>query len=201
MSDLPRNIPYLTDDGAYRHPNNKRTLSIEGSEYPAMFEKFTGARWFSRGWCLQELIAPKTLRFYSVRPNSSKCRIIGEKSRLVRTISEATKIDTAILEHKLPLSSMSVAQRMSWASHRHTRRVEDQAYSLLGIFDVSMPMLYGEGKRAFIRLQEEIMRTNSDHSCTYLWRTMPLRRQKLPLSAHVRLLKLVQRHSTALGPG
>lgn len=168
MSDLPRNIPYLTDDGAYRHPNNKRSLSIGGSDYPAMFETFTGTRWFGRGWCLQELIAPKTLRFYSLRPNGGKCKLIGEKSKLVRTISETTKIDAAILEHKVPLSAMSVAQRMSWASNRHTRRVEDQAYSLLGIFNVSMPMLYGEGSRAFTRLQEEIMRTDSDHSSAWV---------------------------------
>lgn len=164
MSDLPRNMPYLTDQGAFRHPSAQRLLSIKASDYPAMYEKFTGARWFSRGWCLQELIAPQKLLFYSLRPNGGKCKPIGDRQQLLDTISKATNIDTAVLEHKAPLSSMSVAQRMSWASRRKTRRVEDEAYSLLGIFDVSMPMLYGEGKRAFIRLQEEIMRTNSDHS-------------------------------------
>lgn len=164
MSDLPRNMPYLTDDGAYRHPNNKRTLSVEAPEYDAMFEKFTGARWFSRGWCLQELIAPKSVRFYTVRPNGGKSRLIGDRSLLLKTISKVTKVDPAILDHKLPLTARSVAQRMAWASGRETRRVEDQAYCLLGIFDVSMPMLYGEGKRAFTRLQEEIMKNNSDHS-------------------------------------
>lgn len=148
MTDLPPHTPYLTDEGPF---SKREEYSIKAADNPGMFDNFIKARWFSRGWCLQELIAPKRLLFYNLRPNGSKCQVIGDKAGLVKTISAATNIDAVILEHKAPLSTMSVAQRMSWASNRKTRRVEDQAYSLLGIFDVNMPMLYGEGKRAFIR--------------------------------------------------
>lgn len=86
------------------------------------------------------------------------------KSHLIKTISTITGIEPAILSHRTSLPSMSVAQRMSWASRRQTTREEDRAYSLLGIFNVSMPMLYGEGTRAFLRLQEEIIRSRTDHS-------------------------------------
>lgn len=79
-------------------------------------------------------------------------------------ISAITSVNGSILTHSADPSSMSVAQRMSWASNRQTTRVEDQAYSLLGIFNVSIPMLYGEGSKAFIRLQEEILKTYTDHS-------------------------------------
>lgn len=164
FTDLPRNMPYLTDEGAYRHPNSKRMLSISETEHAAIREKLMSARWFSRGWCLQELIAPSKLRFFTLRPNGGKCRLVGDRSQLVQTISKTTNIASSILDRTADVKSMSVAQRMSWAANRQTRRIEDQAYSLLGIFDVSMPMLYGEGKRAFIRLQEEIIRGYSDHS-------------------------------------
>ncbi|KAK3070406.1 hypothetical protein LTR53_010528 [Teratosphaeriaceae sp. CCFEE 6253] len=82
----------------------------------------------------------------------------------VSWISRITKIDVAILKHTKALADVSVAKRMSWAAFRQTSRIEDMAYCLLGLFDVSIPMLYGEGKRSFIRLQEEIIRTSNDHS-------------------------------------
>lgn len=53
---------------------------------------------------------------------------------------------------------------MSWLSRRETTRVEDMAYCVLGLFDINMPLLYGEGHKAFIRLQEEIIRSHQDHS-------------------------------------
>lgn len=62
------------------------------------------------------------------------------------------------------LSQWSIAQRISWAARRQTTRKEDQAYCLLGLFGVNMPLLYGEGDRAFIRLQEEIIKLSDDHS-------------------------------------
>lgn len=63
-----------------------------------------------------------------------------------------------------PFEYVSIANRMSWMAKRHTTRSEDMAYSMLGIFDVNMPLLYGEGKKAFVRLQEEIMKDSDDHS-------------------------------------
>jgi hypothetical protein len=125
---------------------------------PAFEESFKRSRWFTRGWCLQELIAPQQLFFF----NSSWAKI-GTKSTLHPLISETTGIDTgSLLDPKL--SSISIARRMSWASKRQTTRVEDIAYCLLGIFDVNMPLLYGEGDKAFSRLQEEIMKEMDDHS-------------------------------------
>jgi hypothetical protein len=118
-------------------------------------------RWFTRGWCLQELIAPKDVRFY----NSSR-QHIGDKSttRLKGLISHITKIDQAVLSDAGLLPTLSVAQKMSWASHRVTTRLEDIAYCLLGIFEINMPMLYGEGEKAFLRLQEEIIKRSNDLS-------------------------------------
>jgi hypothetical protein len=120
--------------------------------------EFAKSRWFTRGWTLQELIAPANLEFYS--GNWEK---IGTKAKLQLPVAEVTGIDVAALQGR-DIETFSVAQRMSWASRRNTRRVEDEAYCLMGIFGIHMPMLYGEGKRAFLRLQEEILRTSDDHS-------------------------------------
>ena len=118
-------------------------------------------RWFTRGWCLQELIAPRDIRFYN------NCwEHIGNKStaRLKELISRITKIDKAVLSDASLLPTLSVAQKMSWASQRETTRPEDVAYCLLGIFEINMPMLYGEGPKAFLRLQEEIIKRSNDLS-------------------------------------
>jgi hypothetical protein len=89
---------------------------------------------------------------------------IGSKSSLCSILPEITGIDAGVLTGANHLESISVAKRMSWASGRITTRVEDMVYYLMGLFDVSMRMLYGEGKKAFVRLQEEIMRHSDDHS-------------------------------------
>jgi hypothetical protein len=115
--------------------------------------------WFTRGWTLQELIAPKHVNFYNGTWTS-----IGTRQTLQRTISDITGIDADYLNHARPLSAASIAKRMSWAAHRKTTRLEDIAYCLMGLFAVNMPMLYGEGSRAFQRLQEEILRTSDDES-------------------------------------
>jgi hypothetical protein len=124
---------------------------------------FAKSRWFTRGWTLQELIAPSSLVFLSVDWHE-----IGEKSDLRDTISAITGINTEILGGE-DLRMASIAQRMAWASKRETTRSEDIAYCLMGIFDVNMPLLYGEGERSFIRLQEEIMKDSDDHSL-FAWR-------------------------------
>lgn len=118
-----------------------------------------GCKWFTRGWTLQELIAPREVRFYG-----ANWTCIGTKATLAGALAYVTGVDFGVLTHSRELSSLSIATRMSWAADRHTSRVEDRAYSLLGIFNVSMPMLYGEGTRAFVRLQEELMKYTSDHS-------------------------------------
>ena len=128
-------------------------------EQAILNSQFAKSRWWTRGWTLQELIAPYDLDFYD-----SKYRRIGSKAELFRVVNLITKIDEKVLlDHRL-LPSISIAKRMSWAARRATTRVEDMAYSLLGLFQINMAMLYGEGWNAFIRLQEEIIKTTHDHS-------------------------------------
>ena len=110
------------------------------------------------GWTLQELIAPRNLLFFSDTWNQ-----LGSKAELSELIAEITGVDSQILQTGF-LENASVARKMSWASNRVTTRVEDRAYSLLGLFDVNMPLLYGEGKKSFMRLQEEILKQIDDDS-------------------------------------
>ncbi|KAF5528527.1 Vegetative incompatibility protein HET-E-1 [Colletotrichum aenigma] len=121
---------------------------------------FQESRWFTRGWTLQELIAPRNIVFYG-----RDWEMLGTKTGLVTTISKRiTKIPRGCLLNEQPLSSFSTAQIMSWASSRVTTRPEDQACCLLGLFGVNMPLLYGEGSKAFVRLQEEIIKISDDQS-------------------------------------
>jgi hypothetical protein len=117
------------------------------------------SRWFRRAWTLQELLAPKEVVFYSDDGNK-----IGSRASLKTVIADTTGIDVEYLTHR-QLHTASVAKRMSWAANRQASRAEDIAYSLFGIFNVHMPLLYGEGQqKAFLRLQEEIMKFSDDHT-------------------------------------
>ncbi|GKZ61979.1 hypothetical protein AnigIFM49718_009047 [Aspergillus niger] len=121
--------------------------------------QFGSCRWFQRGWTLQELLAPDNLRFFD-----SKWHDLGTKANRSNIIDQKMGIPRRFLQGTA-LSEASVAQRMSWASRRETKREEDIAYCLLGIFDVTMPMIYGEGgDRAFTRLQRDIMTNSRDES-------------------------------------
>ncbi|KAI0629169.1 heterokaryon incompatibility protein-domain-containing protein [Trametes polyzona] len=120
---------------------------------------FRKSRWFRRGWTLQELIAPRSLEFVS-----KEWQFIGTKASLAEVVEEITGIQRQILTHERSLDTVSVARRMSWASRRETKRPEDEAYSLMGIFGVKMPTIYGEGRAAFLRLQEEILKNIRDQS-------------------------------------
>ncbi|KAG4410914.1 hypothetical protein IFR04_015945 [Cadophora malorum] len=128
-------------------------------------ESLAGCRWFSRGWTLQELIAPKYVEFYDAGWNYQ-----GSRTDFLQSISSCTRVPADALEGILPPKSYSIAQRMSWAASRTTTRVEDMAYCLLGIFDVTMPLLYGEGLKAFRRFQEEIIKRNNDLTI-FAWET------------------------------
>ncbi|KAI8715138.1 HET domain-containing protein [Fusarium sp. LHS14.1] len=129
---------------------------------PAM-RKITRSQWFTRGWTLQELIAPRAVHFYS-----QEWVYLGSRNEAAEIIQLATRISAGALLGE-DLSGISIYQRMQWASNRTTTRPEDIAYCLLGIFDVNMPLLYGEGKKkAFQRLQEEILRKSTDLSL-FLW--------------------------------
>ncbi|KAF2247258.1 HET-domain-containing protein, partial [Trematosphaeria pertusa] len=122
-------------------------------------DNFMESRWWTRAWTLQELLASQDVIFYDNEWNR-----IGSKFELAAVISKKTGIDKETLREPEQMYLRSVAQRMSWASTRQATRIEDTAYSLLGIFDINMPLLYGEGKNAFVRLQQEILRNSSDQS-------------------------------------
>ncbi|PVH67512.1 HET-domain-containing protein [Cadophora sp. DSE1049] len=112
---------------------------------------FRNSKWFTRGWTLQELIAPKSVEFFS-----KSGKLLGDKSALERHVCEITGIPAKALRGS-PLCDFSIAERMSWAGRRKTTYEEDHAYSLLGIFDISIPVIYGEGNdKAMRRLREEI---------------------------------------------
>ncbi|RGP59317.1 hypothetical protein FLONG3_11227 [Fusarium longipes] len=120
--------------------------------------EFYKSRWFTRGWTLQELIAPQTVELCSKEWN-----VIGTKRSLASGIGSVTGIPISVLRGAKP-STYNVAERMSWASARTTTREEDLAYCLLGLFNVNMPLLYGEGPKLFPRLQEQILRQEEDYS-------------------------------------
>ncbi|KIM61267.1 hypothetical protein SCLCIDRAFT_912893 [Scleroderma citrinum Foug A] len=115
--------------------------------------------WFSRGWTLQELIAPDDVQFFN-----KDWQPIGDKRMHSRTLQAITRVPQHILTNGFSWTRPCVAQIMSWAADRKTSRVEDEAYSLMGLLGVNMPMLYGEGKTAFQRLQLEIIRMSDDQS-------------------------------------
>jgi hypothetical protein len=138
---------------------------LDTEDSASHFERhFPRCRWLTRGWTLQELIAPQHVRFYD-----ASWSFRGSKSEFTTFLSKETGIDEEILKVPTNLPIVPLARRMSWASRRQTTRVEDRAYSLLGIFDVNMPLLYGEGEKAFIRLQDEIIKESCDLSL-FAWR-------------------------------
>ncbi|KAK3312559.1 heterokaryon incompatibility protein-domain-containing protein, partial [Apodospora peruviana] len=149
---------YLSDA-----PNDSRPGAVDSP--------FLRSRWFKRGWTLQKLIAPGNVRFYS-----EGWTYLGDRYRLCGLIENITRIPSQLLVGIKRVHHYSVAQRMSWASNRETTRLEDRAYSLLELFDINMPLLYGEGTKAFQRLQEEIVKQTDDHSL-FAW-TVPASSRK-----------------------
>ncbi|PMD40312.1 HET-domain-containing protein [Hyaloscypha variabilis F] len=151
---------YLSDiEEAYRGSNYH---SFDDTD-PFRTTESQYSRWFSRGWTLQELLAPSTLQFFNKYWTS-----IGMKKDHLEAISKITGIDHFALNGG-DLRRLSIARRMTWAGNRQTTRSEDTAYCLLGIFNINMPLLYGEGANAFIRLQEEIMKISDDQSI-FAWK-------------------------------
>ncbi|PVH85906.1 HET-domain-containing protein, partial [Cadophora sp. DSE1049] len=122
-------------------------------------ENLAACRWFSRAWTLQELIAPERMQFFDQTWANR-----GDKHTLCSEIAPISGISKGVLTGRLSLVEVPIAIRMSWASLRQATREEDLTYCLLGIFDVNMPMLYGEGAKAFVRLQLEIIKESADMS-------------------------------------
>jgi hypothetical protein len=132
---------YLTDVST----NDQIDLSLQPWK-----AAFRNSRWFTRGWTLQELIAPPSVEFFCSNGNR-----LGDKKSLEGQLHKITGIPISALQGS-PLSEFSFDERISWAQIRETKREEDKAYSLLGILNISMPVIYGEGKaNAFRRLNRE----------------------------------------------
>ena len=141
--DAAKCYVYLEDVPAHKYDSNDQSQQIGDSA-------FQKSRWFTRGWTLQELIAPKSVEFFS--PGGGR---LGDKKILEQQIHEITSIPISVLSGA-PLSEFSVDERLRWAAKRKTTRQEDKAYCLLGILNVFMPLIYGEGDYAFTRLKEEV---------------------------------------------
>ena len=124
-------------------------------------QQITMSRWFTRGWTLQELIAPKFIIFLN-----RMWQEIGTRDSLASAIEKATQMTRTDLRN---WKTCSLATKMSWAARRTTLRIEDEAYCLMGLFGINMPLLYGEGPKAFLRLQHEIIKTSDDESI-FAWK-------------------------------
>ena len=127
---------------------------------PYQMSEFSGSRWFTRAWTLQELLAPSDVVFVA----GPDWITIGTKATLKSAISSITGISIEVLSNSDEVFKASIAQKFSWASRRHATRTEDIAYCLLGIMNVSLPLLYGEGHDAFVRLQMELLRVTNEHT-------------------------------------
>ena len=143
----------------YAHLHDVLDFSFPAERNDVLYPNSNGwPEWFSRGWTLQELIAPRDVHFFN-----NGWQLIGDKRTLARILVRITRIPSYIIMDGM-YDRPCVAQIMSWAANRTTTLVEDRAYSLLGLLDVNMTVSYGEGKAAFQRLQREIIRASNDQS-------------------------------------
>ncbi|KAK4224522.1 HET domain-containing protein [Podospora fimiseda] len=126
---------------------------------PELQRSFRDSSWFMRGWTLQELIAPARVDFYAYDWTE-----LGTKLSLIDVLVEITSIPESVLTSPGAIKEVCAAERMRWAARRITTREEDMAYCLFGLFGINMPLLYGEGRNAFVRLQNEILRTLDDYT-------------------------------------
>jgi hypothetical protein len=139
----------------------------DDEDHTSSGSSFTKSRWWTRGWTLQELLAPAVVEFYS---NSWKR--IGTKSSLITSIMTVTNIEEHHLLNRETIHDATIGAIFSWASRRETTRDEDIAYCLLGLVRVNIPLLYGEGARAFYRLQLELLNQTVEHTI-FAWDPVP----------------------------
>ncbi|KAF2441844.1 HET-domain-containing protein, partial [Karstenula rhodostoma CBS 690.94] len=129
-----------------------------GNSSGFIHDGFEKCRWFTRGWTVQELLAPHHVEFYD-----KTWSYFGTRKELASTLSNITRVPTKVLDGSKEVEEFCVAQKMAWAARRQTTREEDTAYCLFGLFQINAPLLYGEGGvRAFERLQEEIIKKTND---------------------------------------
>jgi hypothetical protein len=155
LGDFELNDPLWADSPGF----GETAISSE------QFERdLRNCRWFNRGWTLQELLAPSNVIFWA-----QNFRPFGTRYAFAEVISGITGIPINVLDGRNSPRDCNVAQRMSWASQRMTTRPEDIAYCLWGLFNVHLVPIYGEGRyKAFLRLQEEILKLEHDHSL-FVW--------------------------------
>ncbi|KAL5586902.1 hypothetical protein FOVSG1_012038 [Fusarium oxysporum f. sp. vasinfectum] len=158
-SDAVVCLTYLSDV-------RKSSGTTVGSQVFRSFETGEMSLWFTRGWTLQELLAPGKLLFYDTDWN-----YLGSKRELAGSIEDVTGIAAHYLTNEKDFRTACIAAKMSWAAHRETTREEDMAYSLFGIFNLHLPVQYGEGKGAFLRLQDALIAKNDES--LFAWK-MPL---------------------------
>lgn len=171
-SDAERCYAYLNDVGDVCHGLSDPPSTDSSTMTSRVAHDIVASKWFTRAWTLQELIAPREVVFYD-----ATFQRLGSKVDFADMIERAIMIPAKILLDPLCLSKYPVAVRMSWAANREASRTEDIAYSLFGIFGVNLPLLYGEGKRAYLRLQEEIIKQTYDHSI-FAWSAQKSRKRK-----------------------
>jgi hypothetical protein len=135
------------------------------SDADAVMSEFRQSEWFTRGWTLQELLVPRFVVFLNKwwEVIGHKCAYCGYKNPckdagplLNNVLAEITGISEDIMFDFRKSASLAVAEKMSWMANRTTTKTEDMAYCMMGIFDVNMPLLYGEGVKAMERLEREI---------------------------------------------
>jgi tetratricopeptide (TPR) repeat protein len=146
-SGAARCYVYLSDV-----PDSREPSAVEAA--------FAKSRWFTRGWTLQELIAPQSVEFFT-----SDRQSLGSRTSRMHQIHDITGIAIEALQGTKPMSDFSIDERMAWAAKRGTTRAEDGAYCLLGLFEIHMPVMYGEGKQhADDRLRRTIQEASSPKS-------------------------------------
>ncbi|KAF2168880.1 hypothetical protein M409DRAFT_65241 [Zasmidium cellare ATCC 36951] len=152
----------------YRYYKNASTCYVYLKDASCGENDWLRSEWWRRGWTLQELVAASPVFFYDCN-----WKYISSKHSARETIAQCTRIPEDILSGQCRPRVYTAAQKMSWASCRETTRVEDMAYCMLGLFDINMPLLYGEGENAFRRLQLEILQKDADESL-FAWNsTLP----------------------------
>ena len=139
------------------------SLAAASTSSGSIEDQLAKSAWFNRGWTLQEMLAPKKMVFVDC-----EWKALGDRNALSENLETITGVQKSFYGDRSAIMSATVAERMSWLSQRKTARVEDLAYCMLGIFDVNMNMLYGEGAKAFLRLQKEIIQEIDDESI-FVW--------------------------------
>lgn len=129
-------VSLLVDNHA---ADGEEAVSLTADDWEQEFRK---SRWFTRGWTLQELLAPPEVEFFS-----AEGRLLGTKKTLVSILHSVSRIPLTVL-NGASLSRISIVERFRWTRTRKTKKPEDKAYCLIGLFDISIPLIYGEGQKA-----------------------------------------------------